>query len=881
MASYTTPSQSLYMKSTWNCTGSYGMTTRTTQTSSLTFNFSSIPAGSTIHSATMYATIAESPSTGAAVRSVNDGSGASTFNIAGHAVSIAAGTSKSYEFKFRANGQAHEYTGSHVSAFTYTNLRIVVSYTPPYTAPTMGNVTLAGSTAIRYTAASAASAIAWTASNGSYNTIQSYNRQISVNGGGYTNLAFTSGGNVTANATPGGYHQYRVQAVGEYSSSGWAYSPVLYSYSAVSAPTNLTLSKATVYTNEVLSLGWSASSAGVGVNVSLYRIQENSANKSTTTSTSYSLTAPATAGTYTYRVRAEGSVAGYDSSYTGTVTLTVIPRQSTYTLNKSTVALGDTITATIVPVDPAFTHQVTFVLGASTLGPYTIAAGDTTYPFLVPASTWGAQLSSATSGTATCQMKTLNAGVQVGDIVNINFTVTVPSTFLPTFSAGPTVVQTGNPTGFTTSSWFIQGVTMPKISATAIGSNGSTITKYNFSIANGGSGEVTGAGAKSWTATTISTAGAAVWTVVATDSRGRTVTATGSIDVTAYSSPSVIVNELYRTTAGGLASGDGTYYKVRATATAVTQGTPLATNAITEIKVQHRLKGTTTWSTAVAITNNTLSAIQGGGLVTILDTWEVRISCRDKIKPSTDVYSSLGALPPAVRAWDFRNDRGALGRFAGAAKTFQLPDDWQAISGRYKSVVSTGTPPLEVASTTAVTNLNADLLDGNHASDFAAASHNQSASTITTGTLPVARGGTGVTTSKAIALLSYPVGAIYMSYVSTSPATLFGGTWSALGGRFLIGADGTYTAGATGGEAMHALTISEIPSHRHDSLYVENLGQALASGHGGNPTTGFGGGFGVNNANPAYLYTTAYTGGNQAHNNMPPYLVVYMWRRTA
>ena len=91
MATFTTPSQSLYMKSTWECYYEnvlkvWKMTTRTTQTSSVTFDFSSIPAGSTIHSATMYATMSASPYTGAAVRSVNDGSGASTFAIAGHAV---------------------------------------------------------------------------------------------------------------------------------------------------------------------------------------------------------------------------------------------------------------------------------------------------------------------------------------------------------------------------------------------------------------------------------------------------------------------------------------------------------------------------------------------------------------------------------------------------------------------------------------------------------------------------------------------------------------------------------------------------------------------------------------------------------------------------
>ena len=54
-----------------------------------------------------------------------------------------------------------------------------------------------------------------------------------------------------------------------------------------------------------------------------------------------------------------------------------------------------------------------------------------------------------------------------------------------------------------------------------------------------------------------------------------------------------------------------------------------------------------------------------------------------------------------------------------------------------------------------------------------------------------------------IMLALYPVGAVYISVNSTSPASLFGGTWESISGRFLLGADDTYTAGSTGGEATH------------------------------------------------------------------------------
>lgn len=118
---------------------------------------------------------------------------------------------------------------------------------------------------------------------------------------------------------------------------------------------------------------------------------------------------------------------------------------------------------------------------------------------------------------------------------------------------------------------------------------------------------------------------------------------------------------------------------------------------------------------------------------------------------------------------------------------------------------------------------------------------------------------------------AYPVGAIYLSVNDTDPATLFGGTWERLGGRFLLGADDTYTAGSTGGEAEHTLTIDEMPKHNHE---IDNLNTS------GNATPfmtvqaqdkkGFGGNV-----------QTMYAGGSQPHNNMPPYLAVYMFKRVS
>lgn len=182
-----------------------------------------------------------------------------------------------------------------------------------------------------------------------------------------------------------------------------------------------------------------------------------------------------------------------------------------------------------------------------------------------------------------------------------------------------------------------------------------------------------------------------------------------------------------------------------------------------------------------------------------------------------------------------------------------------------------------------------------------------------------------------LALAAYPVGSIYMSVSSTSPATLFGGTWQAIApGRVLIGAgtgtdsnssSKTFAGGDTGGEYNHTLTAAEsgVPAHGHGNTLsiasdgshthllannnegtysnsgsqasnrqlgswasgstdlpyslrgTTNPANAWKSGSGGSHTHGINGSVSNNTAAAA----------SSAHNNMPPYLAVYMWKRTA
>lgn len=119
----------------------------------------------------------------------------------------------------------------------------------------------------------------------------------------------------------------------------------------------------------------------------------------------------------------------------------------------------------------------------------------------------------------------------------------------------------------------------------------------------------------------------------------------------------------------------------------------------------------------------------------------------------------------------------------------------------------------------------------------------------------------------------YPVGSIYMSVNSTNPKNLFGGTWEQIQGRFLFGMNSSYPAGSTGGEITHKLTQGEMPKHNH-IIYAPNAGGPDKGAALGFPEVG------SSNTWWAAACMTEQTGDNEAHNNMPPYLSVYIWKRT-
>ncbi|MBP3372593.1 MAG: hypothetical protein J6L88_08730 [Clostridia bacterium] len=128
---------------------------------------------------------------------------------------------------------------------------------------------------------------------------------------------------------------------------------------------------------------------------------------------------------------------------------------------------------------------------------------------------------------------------------------------------------------------------------------------------------------------------------------------------------------------------------------------------------------------------------------------------------------------------------------------------------------------------------------------------------------------------RSLALTLMPVGYIYVSRNDTDPSLLFGGSWQRICDVFPLAAGDLFAAGETGGSVDHTLTTEELPAHTHTyesvpltfSVRDESGSDAIDPGSSGSVAR--------------ISYTTAPCGGGTAHNNMPPYLALYMWERTA
>ena len=120
---------------------------------------------------------------------------------------------------------------------------------------------------------------------------------------------------------------------------------------------------------------------------------------------------------------------------------------------------------------------------------------------------------------------------------------------------------------------------------------------------------------------------------------------------------------------------------------------------------------------------------------------------------------------------------------------------------------------------------------------------------------------------------AFPVGYIYISHSSMSPAEMFGGTWEQIKDCFLLGAGSKYTAGTTGGSAETTQSTANLPAHSHSKIAYYNTNSYSSTGNLERFSTS------TSTAGSLNTNTSTSAGGSQSHNNMPPYLAVYVWKK--
>ncbi len=505
--------------------------------------------------------------------------------------------------------------------------------------------------------------------------------------------------------------------------------------------------------------------------------------------------------------------------------LTAIPRATEPVMGAAT--MGETVRISLPRASSAFTHTLSYVFGSAS-GAIAENAG-TEVLWTVPESL-AAQIPDSPGGTGTLTCKTYNGGTLIGT-KTISFTATVPQSMKPALTNGWAEVTYDNSgTKASGIAAWVQGYSKAKalFDSTKIAcKQGASIAKYAVTYLGKTVEE------SPYRTDTISATSATVRCAV-TDSRGLTAWEDVTVELESYAPPMLVGAALYRADGEGAAADSGTHIAGLATAKFSSIG---GRNTAT-IKGYWKSVGGS-YGEGVTLPFGAVGLVTGDVEIAADRSYTAKIVVTDSLGNSTEFEENIPTEQVAFHLKE--GGRGAA--FGKAAEQDELLDvAWDA---RFREDVQVD-GALQVGGKT--------LLD-----------------------------------------MVYPVGSIYLSVSGTDPQTLFGGTWARLEDVFLLAAGAKHPAGSTGGEEMHTLTVGEMPSHgnhlmqgrmyqeladnaSNDSSYRSNT---LYLGKNAFASTGnFNRGWKDWNGGEMYPAGTLKGGGNP-HNNMPPYLAVYTWKRTA
>ncbi len=515
---------------------------------------------------------------------------------------------------------------------------------------------------------------------------------------------------------------------------------------------------------------------------------------------------------------------------TVTVTLDAIPMAST--ISATAANLGDPVVITITKAKSDMLDTITWQCGTQS-GTIVERSADTSFSWTPPVS-----LASQSPDTSTVSITlTTNTydGTTASGSNSISVSCGIPSSVVPSCDFS---VDDG--AGYKpTYGGYVQGQSTAHITVTSAGAYGSTITATKIIC-----GESVGYGSDLTFG--LASSGTINIAVEVTDSRNRIYSTSKTITVLPYSPPSIVISNIFRSDVTGQDDSDGAYGTAEISATI----TPLNNLNSASYAVLYKARGTTTWSRieltaysnvySLADVHQTFAAAESS-------VFEVYAEATDAFSTTQSTYRTLRA---AFKLMDFDRDNRAIGvgRTAATADTAMFG---VAVNMGANKISDLGAPTDD---TDAATKKYVDENSGGASFDEI-----------------------------------YPVGSIYLSANSTSPASLFGGTWEQLKDTFLLAAGDSYTAGDMGGETEHTLTVDEMPSHDHyigllntASNYLPNGSKAVRSLRFKSSTyTPYINGVATDTpstdiSDDTFIQTS---GGGAAHNNMPPYLTVYMWQR--
>lgn len=321
----------------------------------------------------------------------------------------------------------------------------------------------------------------------------------------------------------------------------------------------------------------------------------------------------------------------------GSGTFDTIARASSISSVTSSVAVNGTneVTVNITRASSSFTHTVVFSFGSYSK---TTTGVGTSTSYAIPTS-WLNAIPSATSGTAKVTVTTYSGSTKIGSAVSKNFTVTVPSTVVPTISS--VTLSEAESDIATQFGGYVQNKSKIAVKITAAGALSSTIKTYKTTIQGA---NFTGA---SFTSGFLTKSGTSTVTITVTDSRGRTASTTRSITVTAYAAPKITTFQGYRCLANGTENYEGTYLSASANFSI----SPVSDKNTKSYKLEYKLQSASTWtaltSGSVYALNSTI--VSSNGPFGVDNTFDIRLSVTDFFTTVTSTFE----LPTAFTLLDF------------------------------------------------------------------------------------------------------------------------------------------------------------------------------------------------------------------------------------